>query len=306
MLLAEALERHACERPHALAALDPYRTVDWTGLRDQVASLAGGFARAGVHQGDRVAIHLPNGLDFLVTALACHWIGATFAPFAVTNPPARTHDIADDCQPALVVVGDDADVAALGLSDFLSAGIGGLQGGPPRPRSDIGDVPPYIIYTSGTTARPKGVVIGERALGAALQSTSEAVGLGPQSRTMCVSPFHFDGSFANLFGTVHAGGLVTIPPRESLLFPRFFNRWVLEKQIDTTGFTPSYLRLLLTGGGLDALAESPLHTVALGGEALSAKDLLKMSAILPRLRLFNRYGPTETAIAVAHHQVRVD
>ncbi len=77
----------------------------------------------------------------------------------------------------------------------------------------------YIIYTSGTTGTPNGVLIGRAAFAAAVGATADALGLDRTTRALCVSPFHFDGSFATLFPTLSCGGAVVIRPREALLFP---------------------------------------------------------------------------------------
>jgi non-ribosomal peptide synthetase component F len=96
---------------------------------------------------------------------------------------------------------------------------------------------------------------------------------------------------------------VTIPARPALLFPRNFLRWIDAHAVDVTGFTPTYLRLLAAGRALPALGAGPLRLVALGGEALAAADVLGLLDAAPQLRVFNRYGPTETTIAVAHHRL---
>ena len=99
-----------------------------------------------------------------------------------------------------------------------------------RPGAEPPDLHPdphglaYAIYTSGTTGAPKGVVITNPAFAAAVAATADALGIDAQTRGLCVSPFHFDGSFGTLFPTLYAGGALVIRPREALLFPRtFFN-----------------------------------------------------------------------------------
>ena len=158
----------------------------------------------------------------------------------------------------------------------------------------------YAIYTSGTTGTPKGVLIGNAAFSAAVTAAVDALGLDQATRTLCVSPFHFDGSFGTLFPTLFAGGSVVIRPREALLFPRTFFNAVANEDITYTGFSPSYLRLLLASPQMGKLAGTTLEVVALGGEACSAADVEALWAAAPGLRVFNRYGPTETTIAVTH------
>ena len=130
----------------------------------------------------------------------------------------------------------------------------------------------------------------------------KALDLGRRHRTLCVSPFYFDGSFATLFPTLFSGGAVVIRPF-SLLFSRTFFNTVLKESITYTGFSPSFLRLLLASPQLPKLADSSLDVIALGGEASSIADLRALWSVAPNIRIFNRYGPTETTIVVTHQHV---
>ena len=161
----------------------------------------------------------------------------------------------------------------------------------------------YCIYTSGTTGRPKGVVIRHDAFACAVLAAARAMELHADTRSLCVSPFHFDGSFGALFPTPIMGGSLVIPHHESLLLPRMFFKTVSEERITNTSCSPSYLRLLLASRLLAGLASSTLKTMALGGEACSAADLEALWSAAPDLRVFNRYGPTETTIVVTTFEV---
>jgi acyl-coenzyme A synthetase/AMP-(fatty) acid ligase len=173
----------------------------------------------------------------------------------------------------------------------------GLNQGPAR---DSSSRPAYIIYTSGTTGTPKGVTIGSAAFAAALRATVNALGIDRETRTLCVSPFHFDGSFGTLFATLFAGGTVFIRSRDELLFPRAFFNTVKRERITYTGFSPSYLRILLASPQVKELSDTTLDVIALGGEATAVADLRALWNVAPEVNVFNRYGPTETTIAVTH------
>jgi acyl-coenzyme A synthetase/AMP-(fatty) acid ligase len=75
---------------------------------------------------------------------------------------------------------------------------------------------------------------------------------------------------------------------------------VKDEQITYTGFSPSYLRILLASPLIDELSTSTLEVIALGGEASSLTDAQALQAAGPQIQVFNRYGPTETTIAVTH------
>jgi D-alanine--poly(phosphoribitol) ligase subunit 1 len=302
--------QQAATGPDLPAVRDLDRQLTYAELRDEVARVATGMAGRGVEEGDRVALLLPNSVEFVVAALASLWIGAIFVPLSITDPEARLDTIVGDCDPALVVTlapaGDESTGPPLpgrSLRDrYQLVAIDALRSDAPDVRAQIEPSRrvSYAIYTSGTTGTPKGVLIGSAAFAAAVAATSAALGLDRSTRTLCVSPFYFDGSFGTLFPTLFSGGSVVIRPREALLFPRTFFNAVTNEAITYTGFSPSYLRLLLASPQMAKLADSPLDVIALGGEASSIADIRALWSAAPNVRVFNRYGPTETTIAVTH------
>jgi D-alanine--poly(phosphoribitol) ligase subunit 1 len=305
----DAVLAHAGVAAEHAAVKDLATALSYGQLREEVDALAAGYADAGVGPGDRVAIHVPNSAGFAVAALATLRVRAIFVPLSVADPEARLGVILGNCQPALVVTGHEDPDAGLayggfpdGLSAYRSASIRALRrpGETPPPSAPTPDDGAYAIYTSGTTGTPKGVLISNRAFLAAVRACIGALGLSDDTRTLCVSPFHFDGSFGTLFPTLVAGGSVFVPPRDSLLFPRTFFNAVKREGITYTGFSPSYLRVLLGDRRRTSLADTDLDVIALGGEASNRHDVEALWAAAPRVRVFNRYGPTETTIAVTH------
>jgi D-alanine--poly(phosphoribitol) ligase subunit 1 len=296
-----AIVQQARTGPDLPAVKDLDRELSYAELLDEAARIGTEMAAHGVVEGDRVALLLPNSVDFVVAALGCLWIGAIFVPLAVTDPESRVATIVADCMPSMVVVADERDDAP-SFGPVPLRPISALRQGRTQSLAPIADSPrvAYAIYTSGTTGTPKGVLIGNEAFRAAVEASSTALGLDRSTRTLCVSPFYFDGSFGTLFPTLYSGGAVVIRPREALLFPRTFFNAVAKEGITYTGFSPSYLRLLLGSPQMAKLGDSALDVIALGGEASSVADIEALWAAAPHIRVFNRYGPTEATIAVTH------
>jgi len=96
---------------------------------------------------------------------------------------------------------------------------------------------------------------------------------------------------------------VVIRPRDSLLFPRTFFNTLRNEEINYSSFTPSYLRLLLGSPQISGLQDTSLEAIALGGEAITVADLRGLWSHAPTVRVFNRYGPTETTIAVTNFEL---
>jgi D-alanine--poly(phosphoribitol) ligase subunit 1 len=300
-VLHEIIDRALTEPDHS-AASDLDRELSYAQLIEETARVGAGLRVRGVAAGDRVALLIPNSVDFIVAAMACLWIGAVFVPLAVSDPWARLISVVADASPTLVITTSRSDEELPNSIDGVAVVALDLlreEQRAPDYTSDPSRVV-YMIYTSGTTGKPKGVRIGDAAFTAATHSTANALGLSRTTRTLCVSPFHFDGSYANLFPTLISGGTVFMRPREALLFPRTFFNTVANEKINYSGFTPSYLRLLLASPQMSNLRDSTLGTIALGGEACSVGDLRTLWSQAPAIRVFNRFGPTETTIAVTN------
>jgi D-alanine--poly(phosphoribitol) ligase subunit 1 len=146
-----------------------------------------------------VAIELPNSAAFVLAALGCLWLGAPFVPLPLEHPPVRVERVLRDCDPKVVIA----------RSGQPSTGLA-----PPRvtagPFPSISDDPErdaYMIYTSGTTGAPKAVRVPERALVSAALTAAGGFGLDRSTRSLCVSSFHFDGSYGTNLPDIDDGGL---------------------------------------------------------------------------------------------------
>ena len=298
---------NALNEPSHPAIKDVDSELDYGQLIDHVARTAGAMSARGVLAGDRVVLLLGNSIDYVISALASLWIGAIFVPLDATDPGQRLLGLIDDSQPRLIVVNDAMGEPAAPLGEFQSSIVTFTQlfresSGHVDPLP-IAERPSYIIYTSGTTGTPKGVVIGNRAFGASVMSCCRVRGIGPSTRTLSVSPFHFDGSFATLFTTLVGGGTLILRRRESLLFPRVFFNAIVSESVTYTGFTPSYLRMLESDPRFFSLGESKLEIIALGGEEIAKSDLEAIWSAAPWIRVFNGYGPTETTITASQMEI---
>jgi amino acid adenylation domain-containing protein len=301
--------RHAEDRPEAPALQDDAVCLSYAQLFERAGRLAAGLNALGARAGDRVAVRLPNSAAFVTLALGCLWAGAPFVPLSTDNPPARSARVLDDCQPALFVVDQrdstgvaDQPMPVVTIEELLAA----TSASPAPPRSVDSERDAYLIYTSGTTGEPKGVTITERALQWSVAATVELLDLDESVRSLVVGPFHFDGPYGLLFPTLVAGGTLVVPEREDLLFLRRFYNIVVQQDITLSSMTPSYLRLLVSSRHLGKLAGSKLATLILGGEQCAPDDIAKLWSVLPGLRIFNRYGPTEATIAVTSYEVTAE
>ena len=172
------LERHALMQPGAPALRFLGSTITWAELRRRVAALAGALSRRGVGFGDRVMILMLNRTEFVESVLAANMIGAIAVPVNFRLTPAEIAVLVDDCEArvmitesvlaavgsgvrnvtsvlnTVVVAGDTSDEGLLGYEDLVN------EPGDSAELLDVSnDSAALIMYTSGTTGRPKGAVL---------------------------------------------------------------------------------------------------------------------------------------------------
>jgi acyl-CoA synthetase (AMP-forming)/AMP-acid ligase II len=180
--IATLLDRHAKERPERAAYSDSSRSLTYAQLAGNTASIAANLTKAGVREGDRVALYLPNGVDWIEACFSALRAGAVLVPIsydvaegeisyrltdagcsAIVTTLARKELVAKIAQeagmtPAVIYAGPEAEQAGVSMAE-LAAGAGT---GPLDP-ADI-DRSSFIIYTSGTTGRAKGVLLSVRGM----------------------------------------------------------------------------------------------------------------------------------------------
>ena len=279
----------------AEAIVDTDRRITFAGLAGRVRVAAGAFASAGVRAGDRVAIWAPNSAEWIIAAFGLLTAGAVLVPVNTRFKAGEAGDIIRRSGAKLVLVQE----GFLGLDEIARDAAGGarviglrsgfLDDAAPLERPVSGDDVCDIVFTSGTTGRPKGVMMTHAQTLRAYADWCDNVGLRRGDRYLVVNPFfHIFGYKAGAIASMIRGA--TVIPVPVFDVARVLELVERERVTVLPGPPTLYQSLLAERGQRDL---SSLR-VAVTGAADIPVDLVRaISRDLPFRAIFTGYGLTE-------------
>lgn len=329
-LLHNLLRRSAELYPDRTAVEDGERNVTYAELEVRSNQMAALLLELGVNRGDRVGLFLDKSIESVIGIYAALKSGCAYVPLDARAPAARLAYIARDCD-LRVVVSSVERARSLGGWVALGASLETVivanalavdpQNAPDRisirtardvERQDrslpsvegIDQDLAQILYTSGSTGAPKGVMLSHLNALTFVKWAIERFEVVAQDRLSSHAPFHFDLSIFDLFAAAGAGAAVVLVPPELAIFPMQVKEFIAERRLTITYAVPSLLSMLTLRAGLKPGDLPDLRTVLFAGEVFPTRFLRRLMELLPHAAFFNLYGPTETNVCtyypVAH------
>lgn len=296
--LAAAVFARAASRPDATAIRQDEVRVSYAELCGAAAQLAGALIAAGAGPEDRVAVCARRTPELLVAVLGILSAGCAYVPLVPTDPPLRRAAILEDSGARFAVVDDvgremlhDKDIHFMTAPSPIGHPAGPLSPG----RAAHPDQAAYVLFTSGSTGPPKGVVVSHRSV---LNYASD-VARGRIEETSVVIGFAalgFDASVIDIYGSLLSGAALALLGDEDRLDPARIQDF-LRRHRTTCGYLPPALLALL-----DPHALPELSTILVGGDTCPPEQVQRWSG--PGRRLLNVYGPTETTVTVTAADLR--
>lgn len=323
--LKHRFEQQAARHPGAVAAVDGERCIGYGDLDALSNRLAHALQRLGVRQGDPVAVLVDKSLPMLAGVLALHKLGAVFVPLATSWPARRVGEVVELAGARWVLHGRGPALAAeavldlpqgcchlVDLSEVLASRPHlGVQGQGELVLSAhsaaalqtviTSEDPCYLMFTSGTTGRPKGIVNTQ----GNLAHLAEAAGHShyrPGRGVLQVAAWHFDASILDVWGALANGATIYLCEAT----PSAILAGLRRAPIQELMVSPSILREMLhalAGAGSHAAG---LEQLTCGGEPLD-HGLVRLARLRlgAHIRVVNIYGPTETTVFCSSHTVEV-
>ncbi|CAL9662665.1 D-alanine--D-alanyl carrier protein ligase [Streptomyces sp. enrichment culture] len=283
------------------------QTLTYRELDERAAALAAALAPLSGGPARPVGILLERSADMVAAALAVLRAGCCYVPLDPSTPRARLDLILEDADPAVVITSRAG--AAL-----LPGGRRTLLVDEPLP-SPPGDSPPpavdrdsraYVIFTSGTTGRPKGVQVTHGNVLRLFSSSEGHYGFGPDDVWSLFHSFAFDVSVWEMWGALLYGGALVVVPKETAQDPVAFRALLRDERVTVLSQTPTAFNQL-AGEDVRHHDRLPLRWVVFGGEALHFSDLKRWTAKYGdgAPALVNMYGITETTVHASFRRVRL-
>ncbi|MEU9074059.1 Pls/PosA family non-ribosomal peptide synthetase [Kitasatospora sp. NPDC048538] len=279
--LLDIVDATARTHPHAPALDTGTAVLDYRTLLHEVDTLAGVLAGHGIGTGDRVGVRIPSGTaDLYVAVLAVLRCGAAYVPVDADDPDERA-----------AMIWQDAGVCAvLGAERHLYAGPGPQPGGRPAWPGPADDA--WIIFTSGTTGRPKGVAVTHRSAAAFVDAEARLFlrrrPLGPGDRVLAGLSVAFDASCEEMWLAWRHGACLVPAPRALVKAGTDLGPWLVSRRITAVSTVPTLLALW-PQECLEAV-----RLIIVGGEACPAELVERLAT--PEREFWNTYGPTETTV----------
>jgi acyl-CoA ligase (AMP-forming) (exosortase A-associated) len=293
----------AAAHPHATALVDRDRRVTYGALAESASAMSRALARSGVERGDRVAILLDKTVEAAAALFGGWAAGAIVVPIHDGAKSRQVAHILRHSRASCLVSTErklrrlePESYAGVTVVDAMAAGDSpaattALPPSAQRPEASKADDPALLLYTSGSTGLPKGIVISHGNLLAGVRIVSRYLDLRPDDRILSVLPWSFDYGLNQLLSACALGATLVLQ-RSHL--PADICRALADHEITgCAGVPPLWIQLLSEISPLSRMSLPSLRYLTNSGGALPAAIVARYRALLPHTRIYLMYGLTE-------------
>jgi amino acid adenylation domain-containing protein len=299
-------ERQAAETPDSTALVAGEHELTYAEINEKANQLAHYLTRSGIRVGSRVALCADRSAEVIVSLLAILKTGAAYVPIDPSYPAQRLSYLINDSAAKILltrstiaaklpqvdinVVLLDHEWPTIALEETANLSHEGHA-------EDLA----YVMYTSGSTGNPKGVLVPHRAI-ARLVKNNPFASFGADEVFLQLAPLSFDAATFEIWGALLNGGRLVLATGERIT-PEDIGRHIKEHGVTTLWLTAALFHLIATEH-IDTLR--PLRQLLAGGDVLSLTHVRRICEQLPHLKLINGYGPTENTTFTCCHPITLE
>ncbi len=293
MIYTHSLGRASRYYPERTAIAADGAHLTFRRLHDRVGGIAAGLSRQGFQSGDRLAILLPNGPEYIELVYACSWLGVTAVPLNIRLSAVEIDRVLADANPRGLVRHSSLPVPKTELPWRLV-----LDKEPWDIGNDSHPTTHYdpeailaLLYTSGTTGQPKGVMLTHANILANVDNFNYWMRYGEGAVYLHAAPIFHIADFPAMFAVPVFGACQITIPKFS---PQIFCETVERERVSHTVLVPTMINLLTQSPEAKEYDLSSLEVLAYGGSPMAPELIHRTRALLPNLKLVQVYGLSET------------
>jgi amino acid adenylation domain-containing protein len=331
-LLQDLVTDRAARDPDRTALVMEERRLTYGELESASNRLARMLEQVGCRRGDRVCLFVPKSPAAIVSMLATLKADCAYVPIDIASPPARVARVVESADPRLILVADEATglvgelhatgafrpelpIGVVGESKagapfeatFSDADWANFDAEPLARANGRGDIA-HLLFTSGSTGIPKGVMITHDNVLHFVEWATSYFGTRESDRVSGHPPLHFDLSTFDIYGTFLAGAELHLVPASYNLLPTKLGELIRSAELTQWFSVPSTMAHMVKFGVVepeagDDSAFPSLERVIWCGEVLPTPVLISWMRAIPQATFTNLYGPTEATIASSYYAV---
>lgn len=306
-----AVFAQAAKNPNSIALVSynsdgTYNSKTYSELSENALKVAGALKAAGIKAKDFIAIVLPKGMDQIFSTLGIQAVGAAYVPVGIHQPMERVHKIFDSAKISGIIT--DKEHAEILRNENSSWNVieieSALQASPINLDDIIEDASSlaYIIFTSGTTGVPKGVMISHRSASNTIRDINERFNVSTNDTCMAISELDFDLSVYDIFGMLSTGGKVIVLSEETKKEANVWKQIASDQKVTLWNSVPALFEMFTIVAG-DKANTIPLRTVMLSGDWIPLPLFSTTKKLWPDCRFISLGGATEVSIWSVWYEV---
>jgi amino acid adenylation domain-containing protein len=293
--VTDAFVANAERDPAAPAVVTSRSTMDYGELYLRAKAAAVWLRDNGVRRDELVGLVMTRGQEQIIGILATLLAGAAYLPVDADLPPARQEFLLRDGGVRCVLTNTDRaedtrEVLRLDTETPVPPDV------PFSPADTLPDDLAYVLYTSGTTGEPKGVMVTHRAVVNVVADCNTRFGITAEDRFFCVSAFTFDLSVYDVVGALSAGAALVLPDADQAADAAHWLALCACAGVTVWNSVPAIVSLLHDQAAADGALPAAMRLVMMSGDRIPAALPPALHALAPDLRLVSLGGPTETTV----------